>query len=137
VREPAGHRRRALKCLNPEIRTRISEELRDEYERKLQLEGRSISEDLRQHIRDVVRDGAETSGLPEEPELREAYVLLDELASPDDRRVQASVAISELAQKTQRPEESVKRAVLEPLRNRGHIYVWNGWVTVQEAADAE
>ena len=119
------------------IRTRISEELRDEYERKLQLEGHSISEDLRQHVRDVVRGDAEMSGLPEDPELRESYVLLDELASPDDRRVKASVAVSELAQKTQRPKESVKQAVLEPLRERELIGVWNGWVTVQEVANVK
>ena len=114
---------------------RISEELREEYERKLQLEGRSVSEDLRRHVREVVRSGAEMSGLPDDAELREAYVLLDELASPDDRRVRASVAMTELAQSTQRPKENVKRAVLEPLQERGFIEVWNAWITVRATGE--
>jgi len=117
------------------LRVRVSEELRDEYERTLQLEGRSVSEDLRQHVRDVVRSGAEMSGLPDEGELREAYVLLDELASPDDRRVRVPVALSELAQSTNRPKENVKRAVLMPLRDRGFIEVWNAWITVLETGE--
>lgn len=75
------------------------------------------------------------SGLPDEGELREAYVLLDELASPDDRRVRASVALSELAQSTQRPKENVKRAVLKPLQEQGFIEVWNGWITVLETGE--
>jgi len=117
------------------LQTRVSEELREEYERKLQLEGRSVSEDLRRHVRDVVRSGAEMSGLPDDGELREAYVLLDELAAPDDRRVRASVAMTELAQSTQRPKENVKRAVLEPLQERGFIEVWNAWVTVRATGE--
>jgi hypothetical protein len=117
------------------LQTRVSEELREEYERTLQLEGRSVSEDLRRHVRDVVRSGAETSGLPDEAELREAYVLLDELASPDDRRVRASVAMSQLAQSTQRPKKNVKWSVLEPLQDRGFIDVWNAWITVLETGE--
>lgn len=118
-----------------QLKTRVSEELRGEYERKLQLEGRSVSEDLRQHVRDVVRSGAEMSGLPDDGELREAYVLLDELASPDDRRVRASVAVSQLAQSTKRPKENVKRAVLKPLENRRFIEVWNAWITVRATGE--
>ena len=117
------------------VYTRISEELREEYERKLQLEGRSVSEDLRRHVREVVRSGAEMGGLPDDAELREAYVLLDELASPDDRQVRASVAMTELAQSTQRPTENVKQAVLKPLQERGFIDVWNGWITVLETGE--
>lgn len=113
----------------------MSAELREEYARKLQLEGRSVSEDLRRHVRDVVRSGAEMSGLPDDAELREAYVLLDELAAADDRRVRASVAVSQLAQSTQRPKENVKRAVLEPLQDRGFIEVWNAWITVREIGE--
>jgi len=117
------------------VYTRIPEELRDEYERTLQLEGRSVSEDLRQHVRDVVRSGAEMSGLPDDGELREEYVLLDELASPNDRRVQVPVALSQLAMATNRPKENVKRAVLKPLQEQGFIEVWNGWITVLETGE--
>ena len=75
------------------------------------------------------------SGLPDDGELREEYVLLDELASPNDRRVQVPVALSQLAMATNRPKENVKRAVLKPLQEQGFIEVWNGWITVLETGE--
>jgi antitoxin component of RelBE/YafQ-DinJ toxin-antitoxin module len=108
-----------------QLSVRCDAELKERYKDALDAEGRTMSEDLRQHMEQVVAEhgGAVSSAghLPEDDELATAYTRLDDLADPDTRTISADAAESALADALNRPKTTVRRAVLTPLERRGYI----------------
>jgi antitoxin component of RelBE/YafQ-DinJ toxin-antitoxin module len=108
-----------------QLSVRCDAELKERYKDALDAEGRTMSEDLRQHMERVVAEhgGAVSNAghLPEDDELATAYTRLDDLADPDTRTISADAAESALADALNRPKTTVRRAVLGPLERRGYI----------------
>lgn len=108
-----------------QLSVRCDAELKEHYKDALDAEGRTMSEDLRRHMEQVVAEhgGAvgNASHLPNDDELATAYTRLDDLADPDRRTVSAEAAESALADVLNRPKTTVRRAVLTPLERRGYI----------------
>jgi antitoxin component of RelBE/YafQ-DinJ toxin-antitoxin module len=108
-----------------QLSVRCDAELKERYKDALDAEGRTMSEDLRRHMEQVVAEhGGAVSNpghLPDDDELATAYTRLDDLADPDTRTISADAAESALADALNRPKTTVRRAVLGPLERRGYI----------------
>jgi antitoxin component of RelBE/YafQ-DinJ toxin-antitoxin module len=108
-----------------QLSVRCDAELKERYKDALDAEGRTMSEDLRRHMEQVVAEhgGAVSNAghLPDDDELATAYTRLDDLADPDTRTLSADAAESALADALNRPKTTVRRAVLAPLERRGYI----------------
>lgn len=126
-----------------QLSVRTDEDLKREYKTALDAEGKSMSDDLREHMKRKVAEHGGNVGrddhLPADDDLATAYVRLDELASPDKRRVPVEVAKSDLADKLNLKAALVRSNVLDPLKRRGYIRpLYNGSVRVatpEELAD--
>jgi hypothetical protein len=108
------------------IHARVPESLKSEFESLMAESGMSMSEGVRELLRTAVNDrtfsdGGETDALPENDELRRAFLVLDRLAAPKSRQVSVAVAESEVAGKLNRPKRTVRDAIFEPLRHQGLI----------------
>jgi len=108
-----------------QLSVRCDAELKERYKDALDAEGRTMSEDLRRHMEQVVAEhgGAVSNAgpLPDDDELATAYSRLDDLADPDTRTISAEAAESTLADALNRPKTTVRRAILAPLERRGYI----------------
>jgi antitoxin component of RelBE/YafQ-DinJ toxin-antitoxin module len=108
-----------------QLSVRCDAELKERYKDALDAEGRTMSEDLRRHMEQVVAEHGGTVGraghLPDDDELATAYTRLDDLADPDTRTVSAEAAESALADALNRPKTTIRRAVFGPLERRGYI----------------
>jgi antitoxin component of RelBE/YafQ-DinJ toxin-antitoxin module len=122
-----------------QLSVRCDAELKERYKDALDAEGRTMSEDLRRHMEQVVAEhgGAVSSAghLPDDDELATAYTRLDDLADPDTRTISADAAESTLADALNRPKTTVRRAVLAPLERRGYIAPRWGELRVTRPSD--
>ncbi|QLG27711.1 hypothetical protein HUG10_09165 [Halorarum halophilum] len=109
------------------ITFRVDEATKEAYKENVN----SMSGDLREYVSAVAEaDGVETSDLPTDETLREAYLILLESAG-DNLRLKTEAAESVLAQKLSRPKTAVRSGVLKPLENRGFTKASWGVITVQ------
>jgi len=67
---------------------------------------------------DGVADGGQT---PDDPQLRDGYRAMRRIADPDHGRIPVEEARPAVAQECKIPGSAVKRAVFEPLRERGWV----------------
>lgn len=117
---------------------RVDGDLKESYRDLLNDEGSNFTDDLTAFVEGRISCHVETDGgrsmLPEDDELRRAFRLLDDLASPTTRRVSVEVAETELADKLNRPKESVRRYYLWPLETHEPplISPKSGVLTVRE-----
>jgi len=106
-----------------QLSVRCEADLKEQY--KDAIGDTAMSDDLRQYMKRVVdENGGDTGsgdGLPNDDELRQAYLRLDKLASPDDHRVDYETAESDLASELNRPKKTIRRAIIQPLRRRGYL----------------
>jgi Tfp pilus assembly protein PilP len=97
------------------------------------LGDKNMSDDLREYMQKVVaQNGGEIDHdghLPNDKELAEAYLRLNDLADPDSRQIPVDVAESDLANQLNRPKKTVRQAVIEPLERRG--FVSPRWGTIR------
>lgn len=121
-----------------QLSVRCDAELKSRYKDALDAEGRTMSEELRRHMEQVVaeRGGAVSNAghLPDDDELATAYARLDDLADPDTRTVSTDAAESALADALNRPKSTVRRAVLAPLERRDYISPQWGSIQVTRPA---
>jgi antitoxin component of RelBE/YafQ-DinJ toxin-antitoxin module len=122
-----------------QLSVRCDAELKERYKNALDAGGRTMSEDLRRHMEQVVAEHGGSVGnashLPDDDELATAYTRLDDLADPDTRTISADAAESALADALNRPKTTVRRAVLGPLERRG--YVTPRWGSIYVARPSE
>lgn len=91
--------------------------------------GMSRAELLREKVKETVGQHEDTTGLPEDETLRQAYIaLLD--AAGHNHRIDTDDAESTLADKLNRPKGSV-RSILKDLENRGYVAPRWGIITVR------
>lgn len=119
-----------------QLSVRCDADLKEQYAAVLEDKGRSMSDDLREHMEHVV-SAAETSSsygvndqLPEDETLRKAYHVLNKYVDPDTRSIDVDAAESLLADKTNTPKRIVRSRIIEPLEDRGLLRPYWGSVVV-------
>lgn len=119
-----------------QLSVRCDAELKQQYADVLDDEGKSMSDDLREHMEATVAraDGASSYGvndrLPDDETLRRAYHFLDEYVDPDTRSIDVDAAESIVADKTNTPKKVVRDRVIKPLDDRGLVRPYWGELVV-------
>jgi antitoxin component of RelBE/YafQ-DinJ toxin-antitoxin module len=115
------------------VTTRCPEELKEEYQQVLDEQGRSMSEDVREHMQAVVNASEGTSignnALPDNERLATAYKALRRHADPDTGGIETDVAETIVAEATSVRASVIRSNVLRPLQRRG--YIRPKWGTIE------
>ncbi|AUV82062.1 hypothetical protein C2R22_10720 [Salinigranum rubrum] len=98
------------------ITVRVDEDLKDRYKSSVD----SMSDDLREHIRDAAGRATEGANVPEDDRLARAYRLL-ERNSTFDNRIDVDVAENLLAQELGMNKAVVRTSVTRKLETLGYL----------------
>lgn len=120
---------------NPDSGTRVSvrvpESLKEDYRDAVESQGSNMTEDIREHMKAVVDDhGGPDDQLPD-GELGDAYRVLAANAGLNNR-LPVEDAETLLSDKTNVPKATVRRRLLDPLRDQNLIRVRYGTIIVRE-----
>jgi hypothetical protein len=99
------------------VTARCRKSLKEQYQAVLDDQGRSMSDDLREHMEHVVAEHGDQSlrgGGPDGPQLAEAHHALSRNADPDTHRINTDAAESIAS-------EAAKVVRLKPLEERGYL----------------
>lgn len=122
------HRKRQHANTMARITIRIDEDEKQRFKNKCDTEGVTMSEALKEDIRD--RIGNTTTGpLPDEMELAKAYRRLWKIRDSNDR-IPVSDAEPQLANALNLPSETIRGRIFPTLESRGYITVKVGVVTL-------
>jgi hypothetical protein len=97
---------------------RINKSLLEQYDEHLGEKSRS--EDIRQHIREVVGEPADGVVLPSEPLLRDGFEAIRKAADAHGI-IPCGVAKSRVSEATRVDSDHARRTVIEPLVDRGYL----------------
>jgi len=119
------------------VTARCSESLKEQYQAVLDAQGRSMSDDLREHMEETVNrhaDDPDGAQLPKGQQLADAYRALWRNADPDTHRIDSGVAetIAAEAAKVKAKGNLIRDSVFKPLENRGYIRPEWGVIVVYE-----
>jgi antitoxin component of RelBE/YafQ-DinJ toxin-antitoxin module len=122
------------------VTTRCPEELKADYKDVLDEQGRSMSDDLREHMQAVVNahsNRPDDGTVPGDDQLAAAYKALRRAADPDHQTVKTEVAETIVAEETRVRRAVVRSNVLKPLERRGYIEPRWGTVRVVDPANVQ
>ena len=105
------------------INFRVSEDLKRAFEADCQQQGKSMSEALKEHIRETTGHTS-TGRLPDDPQLAKAYETIYWLAG--GRPVDVDDAESAVSNKLNIPKDAVRGRVIRPLEKRGYVTLRRG-----------
>lgn len=119
-----------------QLSVRTDEELKDQYTDALDEQGKTITEDVREHMRDVVAEynGETDDGLNDD--MAAALDTLRTVADPQTNRVTVDRATTAVAESCRVPKEAVKSSLLKPLEERGYVQPRWGVIRVRPEGEA-
>jgi antitoxin component of RelBE/YafQ-DinJ toxin-antitoxin module len=115
------------------VTARCPEALKEQYQSVLDERGLSMSDDLREHMEQVVQQhgGApETGEMPADEQLTNAYRALWRNADPDTHRIDGEVAETIASEAAKVRAKVVKDSILKPLEDRGYLTPQWGTIVV-------
>lgn len=121
-----------------QLSVRCDADLKQQYADVLEEKGKSMSDDLRDHMKATVAaaDGSSSYGvndqLPDDDTLRRAFHVLEEYVDPDTRSIDVDAAETLLADKTNTPKKVVRDRVIKPLDDRGLVRPYWGELVVAD-----
>jgi len=117
----------------PTITFRVAPEEKERYKEATDAEGVSMSEDLRSHVKQKGDgDDGDTRPLPDDEQLRRAFVILDSVCDPDTRLIDVEIAKTEISNKTNTPKGRVRTRHFKPLERRNYIKPAGGRIEVRD-----